>query len=745
VSIRKCPTPEELSSYVQGGLPEDLTEAVAEHIETCVICDATVEELGRQGNSLFRGSRRPAPPPPELESPEYRRAMEAAEAAGPDGGDPVTAPVAEPSLSELGRLGEYELLAKLGVGGMGTVYKARQTRLGKIVALKVLASERTSDPRAVARFENEMKAVGQLSHPNIVQALDARDIEGTTVLVMEYVDGVDLSKLVQRTGPLPIADACELIRQTAVGLQYIHENGLVHRDVKPSNLILTPQGQVKILDLGLALLGSDQTPGKELTSSGLAMGTPDYIAPEQADDSHRVDIRADIYSLGCTLYHLLTGRAPFSGPNYKTPLNKVVGHARDKVPTVKTLRASVPDELSRIVERMMAKEPAARFTTPVEVAAALTPFATGCDLAGLLATPLLPHGTPADGAPARLPSASSPPWWRGRPTRIVAAAAIPLSLLLGIVIYIEIKAKFEYTPEPKQTARSEPGAIAGAKKPLEAKEGSPEPGQPRVPEVPASKVPSATATSGSREDFEGSTLDTSRWVVGGRRMSWTPADSGHWRWSHTLTRDPGDPDGYLCMDAKGPATENSYGAILWIRSSYNLNDNRAHLITFTWKIDVIEGHGNRYFVQITDGDNLPTFKQEHSGDDYAFKPTNSFLRRTIPGTVNLLWQNTKTERRPGRDYATSSSKQKWSLTIDASGLARLYDSPGSLLDEQWLDRSRAWYLRFLIYDGTSKGWGAGHSRLDLYSLDVTNWQPVRFRPDQAGSGTQKKPEPSGVH
>ena len=362
--------------------------------------------------------------------------MEAAEAAGPDGGDPVTAPVAEPSLSELGRLGEYELLAKLGVGGMGTVYKARQTRLGKIVALKVLASERTRDPRAVARFENEMKAVGQLSHSNIVQAYDARDIDGTTVLVMEYVDGVDLSKLVQRAGPLPIADACELVRQTAIGLQYIHENHLVHRDIKPSNLMLTPQGQVKILDLGLALLGSEQTPGKEVTSNGLAMGTPDYIAPEQADDSHRVNIRADIYSLGCTFYHLLTGRAPFSGPNYKTPLNKVVGHARDTVPTAKTLRASVPDELSRIVERMMAKNPAARFATPAEAAAALAPFAAGCDLAGLFTDSALPGQSPTDAGLIRLPLASSPPWWRRRSTRIAAAAALPLLVVSGITLYV---------------------------------------------------------------------------------------------------------------------------------------------------------------------------------------------------------------------------------------------------------------------------------------------------------------------
>ena len=139
----------------------------------------------------------------------------------------------------LGRLGEYELLAKLGEGGMGAVYKARQTRLKKIVALKVLPKERTTDPRAVTRFEREMEAVGQLSHPNIVQAHDARDIEGTTVLVMEYVDGKDLAELLKCVKSLRISDACEVVRQTALGLQYAHEHGLVHRDIKPSNLMLT--------------------------------------------------------------------------------------------------------------------------------------------------------------------------------------------------------------------------------------------------------------------------------------------------------------------------------------------------------------------------------------------------------------------------------------------------------------------------------------------------------------------------
>ena len=156
--------------------------------------------------------------------------------------------------SGLGRLGEYELLAKLGEGGMGAVYKARQVRLDKIVALKVLPKDRTNDPHALARFEREMKAVGRVNHPHIVQAMDAREIEGTTVLVMEFADGLDMGEVLRRHGPLAVADACEMVRQAALGLQAIHEHGLVHRDIKPSNLMLTRQGQVKILDLGLALL-----------------------------------------------------------------------------------------------------------------------------------------------------------------------------------------------------------------------------------------------------------------------------------------------------------------------------------------------------------------------------------------------------------------------------------------------------------------------------------------------------------
>ncbi|MBI2479966.1 MAG: serine/threonine protein kinase [Planctomycetia bacterium] len=209
---------------------------------------------------------------------------------------------------ELGALREYQLLERLGRGGMGTVYKALHTRLKRVVAVKVLPADRLNDPAAVARFQREMEAVGKLDHPNIVRATDAGEVDGIHFLVMEYVLGLDVSDLVRRAGPLPIAEACEIARQAAVGLQNAHEHGLVHRDIKPSNLMLTADGQIKILDLGLARLHDSQQ--GDLTSASQMMGTIDYMAPEQTSASRDVDIRADIFSLGATLYKLLCGQAP---------------------------------------------------------------------------------------------------------------------------------------------------------------------------------------------------------------------------------------------------------------------------------------------------------------------------------------------------------------------------------------------------------------------------------------------------
>lgn len=344
-------------------------------------------------------------------------------------------------------------------GGMGTVYKAFHTKLKRVAALKMLPAERMQDEQAVARFEREMEAVGKLVHPNIVLAHDAGEYDGRHFLAMEYVEGIDLAGLLRRQSPLPIADACEIIRQAAMGLQHAHENGLVHRDIKPSNLMLTPDGTVKILDLGLALLPETGDAARELTGTGQAMGTLDYMAPEQGGDSHDVDIRADIYSLGATLYKLLCGEAIYGGARYETPVQKWRALAMEEPPPIQARREDLGDELASVVRKMVAKNPDERYATPADVVAAITPFAAGGDLTKLLAEALAPGASPLSSTARSLTTghvASSPrtetarhaargaqpqaqPAPAGRPPRrwsrvVLASAASFLFVLLGVVV-----------------------------------------------------------------------------------------------------------------------------------------------------------------------------------------------------------------------------------------------------------------------------------------------------------------------
>ncbi|HEX3998585.1 MAG TPA: serine/threonine-protein kinase [Pirellulales bacterium] len=275
------------------------------------------------------------------------------------------------------RLLSYELGEPIGSGGMGTVYKAVHTWLGRTVAVKFIAKEVLGDPEAVARFAHESRAIGRLDHPNIVRAMDAGCVGGTHFLVTEFVDGCDLARLVKTVGPLRISDACEIVRQAALGLQHLHEQQLVHRDVKPSNLLLSRLGMVKLLDFGLARIDSNQT---ALTTTGQMIGTLDFLAPEQAADARQVDIRSDIYSLGCTLYFLLTGQAPFSGPEYATPASKIKAHLADSPPSPKRGTGRIPLAVVACLDRMMAKSPAERYPAPAEVARALAAHARGADL-----------------------------------------------------------------------------------------------------------------------------------------------------------------------------------------------------------------------------------------------------------------------------------------------------------------------------------------------------------------------------
>src|SRR5262249_39480336 len=254
-------------------------------------------------------------------------------------GAPAPTGGGHPVPPELANHPRYRILEVLGAGGMGMVYKALHRLMERPVALKVIRRELIGDPAAVERFRREACGAASLAHANIVPAHDAEKAGDVHFLVMEYVEGTSLARLVAARGPLPVIQASDYARQACLGLQHAFERGMVHRDIKPQNLMLTPQGRIKILDFGLARFAREVAPGGEarppprpsgpspdptaLTQTGTVMGTPDYIAPEQVRDPHAADIRADIYSLGCTLYFLLSGRVPFPGPS---ALDKLMAH-----------------------------------------------------------------------------------------------------------------------------------------------------------------------------------------------------------------------------------------------------------------------------------------------------------------------------------------------------------------------------------------------------------------------------------
>ncbi|MEX0713046.1 MAG: serine/threonine-protein kinase [Pirellulales bacterium] len=276
-------------------------------------------------------------------------------------------------------LGKYKLLDRIGKGGMGSVYRAEHALMGRTVALKVMARKLLKDRTSVARFRREVQLAASLNHPNIVTAHDADCVDDTHFLVMEYVQGRDLGRWIKQSGALPIAWTCECIRQAALGIQHAHERGLIHRDIKPSNLLVLSgtagRGPtIKILDVGLARFATSTEDEGGLTQSGQIVGTPDYIAPEQAEDVHSADGRADIFSLGCTLFQALTGQLPFPGSSL---MAKLLARVNSQAPAASSLRPEISAELDAVVAKMLARQPEDRFQTPAAVASALAPFAGG--------------------------------------------------------------------------------------------------------------------------------------------------------------------------------------------------------------------------------------------------------------------------------------------------------------------------------------------------------------------------------
>jgi eukaryotic-like serine/threonine-protein kinase len=292
-------------------------------------------------------------------------------------------------------LGPYRILDVLGQGGMGRVYKAMHQTMNRVVALKILAPQLVKTERAHRLFLREVQAAAQLSHPNIVMAYDANEIDSRHYLAMEFVDGPNLEHYVRNNGSLPVGMACEIIFQVANGLGHAFERGMVHRDIKPANLLLQLEPgsdtiQVKILDFGLARLHPATHPpggGKTIIAKeNTVMGTPDFLSPEQSKDLHDADIRSDLYSLGCTFYYLLTGQVPYPGGSV---MEKLVRHGSEFASPIEEFRPDVSRPVIDIVRKLMAKRPEDRFQTPDELMDALAPHAAP----SVMDWPIAPHVT----------------------------------------------------------------------------------------------------------------------------------------------------------------------------------------------------------------------------------------------------------------------------------------------------------------------------------------------------------------
>ncbi|MBN1854835.1 MAG: protein kinase, partial [Pirellulales bacterium] len=477
------PLRNQLIQFSLGKLDSEESAAIEEHIASCDACcqiirslpnDTLVDMLQNIGTVSDPGAARgkshsePAVQPTILSgNPSNDGLLEIdphEDAAGGEEAQGMSRASAIADIpEELINHPRYRILGLLGKGGMGNVYRAEHRLMERQVAIKVMNGQLLDRPEAVERFRREVRTAAKLVHPNIVTAFDAEQAGNRHLLVMEYVDGKDLAREVQQSGPMSVEEACLCIRQAALGLEHAHQSGMVHRDIKPQNLIRSGGGAVKILDLGLAHLATEtiasgtfaEGPGN-LTDLHTMLGTPDYISPEQTEDAHQADIRSDIYSLGATFYYLLTGQPPFSEGSV---VDKLAAHAYQAPPELTAFRSDVPEGVVRILQRMMAKNPADRYQTPAELADAIRPWCGDSDPSKIL-TQQHPASKRTSQPTQRL-SQDAPPWraprWlKGTLAAATAAAAVVASVLIlrtptGMV---QILIDPSVQDEPKDTADS---------------------------------------------------------------------------------------------------------------------------------------------------------------------------------------------------------------------------------------------------------------------------------------------------
>lgn len=349
-------------------------EMVAEHLAACPHCANTVDDLFAVDELVVLAEHGDATV--VCAEPERQRLEERARE--------IEVPEVARVIRE-GRIGPYELLEEIGRGGIGVVMRARHVHLGKLVAVKLLRPDSLGTADEVRRFRREMKSIGAIDSPHVVRARDAGEVDGTHFLVMDLVEGVDARQLVRSRGPLSVPDACEVVRQALLGVRDIAKCNVVHRDLKPSNLIVDREGVVRLLDLGLARIQHGGDDG-ELTQTGMMMGTAGFVAPEQVRDPRAVDVRTDLYSLGCTLFSLLTGRLPFDAPKFVTTLDRMLAHVHEEPPRPSEFR-SLPEELDALVWQSLRKDPAERPSTPDEFSTRLAPHCAGADLKLLVDPP----------------------------------------------------------------------------------------------------------------------------------------------------------------------------------------------------------------------------------------------------------------------------------------------------------------------------------------------------------------------